>query len=108
MGSIYNFASSVRVWLGERGDHSREAILLLHEIWESFEEVSWSSMVAEEKAKALRKKLAEKNAEPAAPTGRFDSFEELSLSSINGDEERARELVMDDELPRSPVDSRQT
>ena len=34
MGSIYNFASSVRIWLGGRGDNSREAVLLFHEIWE--------------------------------------------------------------------------
>ncbi|KAE9375181.1 HET-domain-containing protein, partial [Stipitochalara longipes BDJ] len=68
MGNIYSFASSVRVWLGEKGDHSKEAILLLHEIWESFEEVSRPGKETQEKAQALRKKLAERTAEPATPT----------------------------------------
>jgi hypothetical protein len=95
MSSIYTFASSVRVWLGERGDNSREAILLLHEIWESFEEVSRPSKDVKEKAEALRKKLAV-NAEPATPTGSHDSFEKLSEFPIHRGEsfESSRELLV--------------
>jgi hypothetical protein len=104
MGSIYNCASSVRVWLGEKGNNSRDAILLLHEIWDSFEEVSRPSQEIAEKAKALRKKLAERNARPASPTGRFDSFEELPLEPIERIGEEQREDVWWDELSGNPMD----
>lgn len=86
MGHIYSFATSVRVWLGEMSDNSREAILLLHEIFESFEEVSRPSQEAEKKAKELRKKLAERRAEPVTPPSKFDGFEELPLLPMVADE----------------------
>ncbi|KAN0113244.1 HET domain containing protein [Hyaloscypha variabilis] len=82
MGNIYNFASSVRVWLGEKGENSREAFLLLHEIWESFEEVSRPSTEGYEKAQALRKKLVERNAVPPTPSGRFDALDKLSIPPL--------------------------
>jgi hypothetical protein len=86
MGNIYSFATSVRVWLGEMSGNSGEAILLLHEIFESFEEVSRPSQEVEEKAKELRKKLAERRAEPATPPSKFDRLEELPLLPIVADE----------------------
>jgi len=83
MGNIYNFASSVRVWLGEKGDHSREAILLLHEIWESFEEVCRPGKEVGQKAKDLRNKLAGSYyTAPATPSAAFDSFDVLPSSSL--------------------------
>ena len=79
MGHIYRSATSVRVWLGDMSNNSREAILLLHEIFESFEEISRPSQEIVEKANELRKKLAERRAEPATPPSKFDRFEELPL-----------------------------
>jgi hypothetical protein len=104
MGSIYNYASSVRVWLGDRGENSREAILLLHEIWDSFEEVSRPSKEVDDKAKALRKKLAERNVAPASPTDKFDSFEELPLEPVDRFEEEQGEAVWWDDLSGNPAD----
>lgn len=98
MGSIYSFASSVRVWLGEKGDGSREAILLLHEIWESFGEVSRFSVDLNEKAAALREKILAQLTEPASPT-----------SETGFEENRAREMErviarsLLGELSRDPV-----
>jgi hypothetical protein len=86
MGHIYRSATSVRVWLGETSNNSREAILLLHEIFESFEEVSRPSQEAVDKANELRKKLAERRAEPATPPSKFDRFEELPLLPMVADE----------------------
>lgn len=76
----------MRVWLGEMSDNSREAILLLHEIFESFEEISRPSQEVEKKAKELRKKLAERRAEPVTPPSKFDRFEELPLLPMVADE----------------------
>jgi hypothetical protein len=96
MGKIYNFASSVRIWLGEKGHHSREAILLLHEIWDSFEEVSASSTQAQEKARALNQKMYERSTEPASPSSIFHSLKELPPwpESINTEEISQNSIYM--------------
>jgi hypothetical protein len=65
---------------GEKGDNSDEAMLLLHEIWETFEEVSEFSVGVNKKERALRKKLLAQltDPEPSSPTNE-SGFEESRL-----------------------------